>query len=165
MDTNTLLDALKTELGVPSDYALARNVFKIKPLSLKEMRERGMSDDRAIQVADMLGLNRGEVLAAIHAERAKNPEVKAAWLKVAESVRTALGTAVVLIFGALLLVGAPSPAQAGSSAFNITATDHTLYVFEAPAAPTAAALAVVTPPKSTHVFQPKVSVRNLKLSG
>src|SRR5258706_14019271 len=90
MDTNALLEAVKNKLGL-SDYALARKFFKIEPGSLREMRERGMSDERILQCAAVLEMEPAEALAAIHAERAKNPKVKAAWLRAAQSLRTALG--------------------------------------------------------------------------
>lgn len=106
MDTNTLLDSVKERYSIASDNALARSLLKVDPMSLRDMRRRGLSDERALQVATLLDLNPGEVLAAIHAERAKSPEVRAVWQRVAESMRSALG--VVAAAAVALLVAMPT---------------------------------------------------------
>lgn len=90
MNSNALIDALKRRFNV-SEYALARDILKVEPNSLRDMRRRGLSEERVLQIAALLEIDPGEPLAAIRAERAKHPNVKAAWRKVAESVRTALG--------------------------------------------------------------------------
>lgn len=114
MNSNELLDALKAHTGKPSDYALAREVLKVDQNSLKEMRVRGLSDARAIQIANTLGLNVGEVLASIHAERSKDPKVRRVWAKIALTLRSAAAMLVVaLSFSATF---APSPAHADASA-------------------------------------------------
>lgn len=91
-----LLDSLKEKTGARSDYALAKSVLKINPESLYQMRERGLSDDRAVQVAEMLGLDSGAVLAGVHAERAKSPAVRKAWEKLAATLRSGAAAAVFL---------------------------------------------------------------------
>lgn len=91
-----LLDALKEKTGARSDYALAKNVLSISPESVSQMRERGLSDDRAVQVAEILGLDPGAVLAGVHAERAKSPAVRKAWEKLARTLRA--GAAAVFLF-------------------------------------------------------------------
>lgn len=94
--SGSLLDALKEKTGMPSDYALARDIFHITPVSLLHMRQRGLSDDRAVQVAEILGLDPGAVLAGVHAERAKSPAVRKAWEKLARSLRAGAAAAVFL---------------------------------------------------------------------
>lgn len=89
-----LLDALKEKTGARSDYALAKDVLMITPESLYQMRSRGLSDDRAVQIAEILGLDPGTVLASVHAERAKSPAVRKAWENLAQSLRSAAITAV-----------------------------------------------------------------------
>ena len=112
MDTNSLLDAVKTRLNITSERALAREAFKVDVASLRDMRQRGLSDERALQVATLLDLNAGEVLAAIRAERAKSPEVRAVWQKVAESMRSALGMVTAATVAALLFLSHAQPAIA-----------------------------------------------------
>lgn len=109
MDSNQLLDALKAHTGAASDNALARKVLKVDPTAVRDMRERGLSDAKAVQIATLLHLNPGEVLAAVHAERAKDPEVRKAWERLVKTVRSAAaGLFVVLGIAA----GTPEPARA-----------------------------------------------------
>lgn len=111
MDSNALLDAVKARLNLSSDYALAKH-FECNQESIRKMRERGLSDERALQCATLLDLSAGEVLASIRAERAKNPEVKAVWQKVAESMRSALGMVTAATVAALLFLSHAQPAIA-----------------------------------------------------
>lgn len=89
MTSNELLDALKARSGAASDYALARQVLKIEQNSLKEIRARGLSDERAFQVATLLDLDPAEVMAWVRAERTKDPKVKKVWEGVAKSLKSA----------------------------------------------------------------------------
>lgn len=107
MDSNSLLDALKARLNVPSDYALARDVLKMHPNSIRTLRERGLSDERAIQIADLLGYKREEVLAHIHFERARSPEVKAVWERMVSMLRDWKHTAAAFFIVAICTMGVP----------------------------------------------------------
>lgn len=109
MNSNELLDALKKHSDVPSDYALAKRVLKVDVTAIRNMRERGLSEDRALQIATLLGMDPGEVLATIRAERADDPAVKKVWEKVAKTIRSA-AAAVLVVLG--LGVTAPEPLQA-----------------------------------------------------
>lgn len=112
MNSNTLLDALKKRLNLPSDNALAVVHFRVTPKALKEMRQRGLSDERALHVAELLDLNPGEVLASIRAERAKDAEVKKAWEKVAKALRSAAAMGPVFFVLGVLGGTAPAPLNA-----------------------------------------------------
>lgn len=114
MNSNELIDAVKARLNTPSDYALAREVLKIDPTSLKAMRERGLSDERAVQFAMMIDIDPATVLPAIQAERARDPAVKKVWKRIAESMRTAAG-AVVLAVALLIGVMTPTPSSAAEN--------------------------------------------------
>lgn len=109
MNSNELLDTLKAQTGVPSDYALARDVLKVELNSLRGMRKRGLSDDRVVQIATLLNLDPGPILTAIHAERATDPAVRKAWEKVAKTMRAA-AAALLIVLGMGLT--APEPLQA-----------------------------------------------------
>lgn len=75
---NEYLNDLKEKNG--SDYRTAK-LLKIGIPSLSTIRSRGkMSDETAIKVADLLGVNREEVLIAAAIARS-NGEVKEAWEK------------------------------------------------------------------------------------
>lgn len=113
MDSNELLDALKAHTGAATDNALARQILKVDPTSLKAMRKRGVSDERALQIAAMLEIDPGAVLAAVHAERAKDPAVKEVWESLVKTLASRAAAALGA-FGMLvsLTVGAPQPAEA-----------------------------------------------------
>lgn len=121
MNSNELLNALKAHTGVPSDYALAQQVLKVDQTTLTAMRRRGLSEERALQIATMLGIDPGEVLPAIRAERAGDPAVKKVWEKIAKTMRSA--AAAILI--ALGMAGtAPEPLQASQSTYHAIHYDH-----------------------------------------
>ena len=111
MNSNEILDALKNQLGIDSDRALAR-ALKVRQPSINEWRMRGLSEARALQIATLLGVDPGAVLAAIRAERADDPAVKKVWEKVAKTIRSA-AAAVLVVLG--LGVTAPEPLQAAQS--------------------------------------------------
>lgn len=71
------LDDLKGKTG--SDYATAK-ALKITKESVSKIRSRGqMSDETALKIADLLGVNRSEVLMAATIARS-NGEVKKEWI-------------------------------------------------------------------------------------
>lgn len=116
MNSNELIDAVKARLNVPSDYALAREVLKVDPTAIKDMRERGLSAERALQLATMIDIDPASVLPEIQAERARDPAVKKVWQRIAKSMRAVSGAvmlAVALLVG--MLTPTPSPASDGLS--------------------------------------------------
>ncbi len=124
MNTNELLDSLKERLDITSEKQLAEDVFHIRLVSLKEMRQRGLSDDRALEVAKALNLDPGLVLAWIHAERSKNAAVRAAWEKMAQALKqSAAGLLWALAFSLALCFAPMRPAHAA-----VNAAGHVYYV-------------------------------------
>ncbi len=113
MDSNELLDALKAQNGIASDYTLARQVLKVDPMTVRAMRKRGLSDERALQIATLLGIDPVSALAAVHAERAKDPEVRKVWESLVK-IMASRAAAALGAFGLLvsLIAGAPQPADA-----------------------------------------------------
>lgn len=106
--TDELLNALKAKTGKPSDYALAREILHVSPTALQHARERGLSDERAIEIAHALGIDAGAVLARIHAERAKSPAAREAWEKLASTLRAGAAASVVFLFAAVGSVALPA---------------------------------------------------------
>jgi len=106
MNSNELLDAVKIAAGAATDNALARQVLKVDPTTLRAMRERGLSDKRAVQIATILEIDPAQVLAWVHAERAQDPAVRKIWEKLAKSLVASL------IVIALWAISAPQPAVA-----------------------------------------------------
>ena len=85
MNTNELLDAVKTKLGAPSDYRLSE-ILGMSRQGVRGLRESGLSDARAVQIATMLEIDPAQVLAWVHAERAQDPQVRKIWEKLAKSL-------------------------------------------------------------------------------
>ena len=91
------LDDLKEKTG--SDYMTAKKLGMSK-VSISCIRSRGqMSDDTAIKMADLLGVDRTEVLIAATIARSHG-EVKQSWEKISKMSGIAAGLA---IFGVINL--------------------------------------------------------------
>jgi transcriptional regulator with XRE-family HTH domain len=73
------LDAVKTRLGIVSDYALAARLGVTRSAVSKFQKGAVFGDDVALTVAEILQINPLTVIAAANAERAKTPEQKARW--------------------------------------------------------------------------------------
>lgn len=98
--TADFLDALRAKLDLPSDNALGK-YLGIHRQHISHYRNlRGTFDDEtSIRIAEILGEKPAFVMACMHHQRAKNPEVKAAWKHTAEML---YGLAAALAFVALL---------------------------------------------------------------
>jgi transcriptional regulator with XRE-family HTH domain len=105
------LDAAKQQHGL-SDYALAPllGVSRSQMSNYRNGRDY-LSDDAAIKLADLLGMEDPSlIIASAHAERAKSPAAKAFWERWA-----AVAAGVVFAVG---LGASPTPASAANSAQN-----------------------------------------------
>ncbi|NOT99428.1 MAG: hypothetical protein HOO97_10110 [Sideroxydans sp.] len=86
MDINDILDKAKTRANLASDYALAKAMgAKTGHVSGWRKGARHPSNDEAIQLATLAGLNEMEVIAWIELETAKNPKKKEFWRHYIES--------------------------------------------------------------------------------
>ncbi|OAI22732.1 hypothetical protein [Methylomonas koyamae] len=91
---NEYLDELKEKSG--SDYATAK-ALEIRKESLSNMRKRRqISDETAVKIADLLGIDRGELLLAAAMARSEGP-VRSAW----ESISKRAGIAASIMVVAL----------------------------------------------------------------
>lgn len=80
MNTINYLRAVKSRLGITSDYALAAKLGVTRSaVSKMQQGESVFSDDVALTVAELLEVEPIAVIAAANAERAKTPEQKARW--------------------------------------------------------------------------------------
>lgn len=95
--TVEFLDAIKGKNGLTSDYQLSK-LLGCTPSAIGNYRhgKSMLSDEYALKVSDLLGLEGGYVLACIAAERSKNEKVKKAWAWWADH-RLAAALAVVVI--------------------------------------------------------------------
>lgn len=115
MNSNALLDAVKQHHRIDSDRALAR-ILKISQASINNWRAIGLPDERVLQFATLLGIDPVSVMAAVHAERAKDPAVRKVWESLVKTLASraaaALGAVGMLV---CLTVGAPQPAEAAQN--------------------------------------------------
>jgi hypothetical protein len=87
MKTVEYLNEAKRCLGIESDYALAKALqITRSSISLLMNGKTTLADETAIKVAKIIGKPPGLVVAASHAEREKNPEVKAVWDSLMEKI-------------------------------------------------------------------------------
>ena len=88
--TIELLDALKLRHNLASDYKVAKFLdLSQQTISAYRLGRNFFDDSIAIRVAELLDLDPAFVLACVHAERAKKPEVKAVWEKIARAASAA----------------------------------------------------------------------------
>jgi predicted transcriptional regulator len=102
--TAEYLDAVKAKLELPSDYALAK-YWGVSKQDISEYRagKRTLGEDRAIAVAEILGIDPAEPLIASHAERAKSTQAKEVWTSLFERISEKISEG----FESLLLGASP----------------------------------------------------------
>lgn len=90
MNTVDYVNLLKEQHGW-SDYRIAKNLG-VSRSTISNYRHVGgeFSDPLVIKVAEFLNIDPLKVLADIHAARAKDPEVKKTWEKIAASAAVLL---------------------------------------------------------------------------
>jgi hypothetical protein len=112
MDINALLDQAKTRANLPSDYALAK-ALGIPQSNTTNWRKgkRHPSNEEAVQLATLAGLNEMQVIAEIEMASATTEKKKKFWRHYLESRGI---TACVALTGlALMIAFTPEQAQAG----------------------------------------------------
>ncbi len=126
--TDRYLDAVKSRLSITSDYALAKK-WAVTPQRIRNYRrgETALSDERCLQVAEILGLPPEQVLFEIQAERARklgNSRVS----EIFESVlRRLSGMAASIAFGLCLSAGFYASDSAASTAPTYAESDKGLF--------------------------------------
>lgn len=74
------IDAIKLRHGIESDYAVAKLLGTSRQAVSKYRQGNTSFDDlTALHVAELLGVNPLEVIAAANAERAKNDDARRTW--------------------------------------------------------------------------------------
>lgn len=109
------LDEAKVVLGVDSDYALAK-ALKTTTQAVSNYRtgKTLMDDYHCIRVAQVLGIDPMEIIAAAQEEREKNEDKKAFW----QDFRKARGTITGAVLALTIAMGSalsPAPAHASTS--------------------------------------------------
>lgn len=105
------LRAVKVRLGLTSDYQLAKALGLSKQaVSKLQAGSSTFDDSTALKVATILQVDPAIVIAASHGERARSPEQRAIWERIAGKV--AAGVLVAIAAATI----APSPARADEAA-------------------------------------------------
>lgn len=87
MRTAEYLDLVRATLHLPSDYALQKPLGITKSqLSKYRTGADSLSDGIALRVAEICQLDAVRVLLDMHMERAKSPEIRAAWATALEKI-------------------------------------------------------------------------------
>lgn len=109
--TVEFLNEAKARLDVKRDIELAARLGVTKQnISMLGNGESYFGDEAARRVAEIIGIDPAYVIACAYAERARDPQIKSVWLRMAESFAT---------FAAIAVIGAgamPTPSE--SSEFN-----------------------------------------------
>ena len=91
MNTSEYLSAAKKALGIESDYALSQRLDVTRQtISKLQSGKHTMSDETAVKIAAIIGKHPAMVLADAHAEREKDPVIKAIWNEVFQGFPTLL---------------------------------------------------------------------------
>lgn len=113
--TKQLLDRAKKAQGIESDYKLAQELGVVQTAVTNWRSGRSHPDDeRAAKLAEMAGQDPLSVIAELHAARAKTPDAKQLWMRMAMQLRHAVA-AVMMALGVALLLVAPNPQGAQAS--------------------------------------------------
>jgi hypothetical protein len=111
------MDDLKEKFG--SDYKSAK-MLEVEKQTISSIRKRGlMSDETAIKVADLLDIDRGEVLIAAAMARSEG-EVKESWANVGKRA----GLAASVMLATIIRASYSSPAEAGISRISTVDNIH-----------------------------------------
>jgi len=105
-NTADFLDDLRAKLGATSDGKLALAMgWKRQQASTYRQKRETFSDETCLKIARALEIEPGHIMTCMAVQRAKTPETRSAWERVAGKV----AAAVLLAAG----IGAPSPGEAG----------------------------------------------------
>lgn len=108
MKIEELVEKARTRLGVDTDYKLAK-ALGWHQQKISNYKNGRMADDaEAIALAKAAGLEPKKVLAEMHAERAKSPEIKKLWKEIAAGIAASM----ILIF--ISMFALPKPASANN---------------------------------------------------
>lgn len=115
LTTADLLAAVKRAQGITSAAALARTLSVPEKSVYRWQQGKHTPDDAtAARLAELAGLDAGEVVASINAERASEPAMRALWAKMAKRLHHAAAVALTVILS-LWISGGPDGAAMAST--------------------------------------------------
>lgn len=131
MNTIQLLDAIRARRNLPSDYAAAALLGLTRSqVSRYRNGKDFMGDEVAQRAASLLDLDPAQVVAAVHAERATDPQTRQLWVSISQRLERAGAAAALVAFGVTFTGGPdagamasqPAPAQVIAQALYIMST-------------------------------------------
>lgn len=115
--TNQMLDRIKTDKQITSDYRLAQ-VLGVTKNAITNYRygKSSPNDEVGLRMAYLLDEDPGHITACLHAERAQSPEIRQLWERIAMRLQTGFASVAILsmiaIFSlALTLISTPVSAK------------------------------------------------------
>ena len=124
ISTLELMAAAKSAQGIPSNYRLARVLDVPETTVARWHTGRGKPDDAfAARLAEMAGLDVGQVVAWIHAERAEPGPVRDLWTGIASRLARTSGAA-----AAVALMACYATSENGEKAIDPGVTIAGLYI-------------------------------------
>lgn len=106
MNTINYIEAAKRKLGITSDYAIAKELGMSKAaFSRYKTGGRVIDDYTAAKLAEVLGIEPIEVIAAANAEREKDSAKVAFWRRLATSGKAASLASMLILGGFLVEIG------------------------------------------------------------
>jgi N-acyl-D-aspartate/D-glutamate deacylase len=124
--TADYLDDLQKKFGINSDYALAKRMgWHRQQVSHYRLLKGAFDDETGIKIAAILEIDPAAVLLDMHAQRAKNEDVKNVWKKIAEQLGGVAAALAVLSFLPLSM-GGTGTAHANDFFGNHEITSYTL---------------------------------------
>ena len=98
MNTIEYVEAVKKQLRIESDYALAKHLDIPRQTASKWSRGKSqLGDENAIEFAKILEMPEGIILADMHAERATDTHTRNAWARVAQQLSTVSATVILAV--------------------------------------------------------------------
>lgn len=87
LNTNTVLDRIKSIHGITSEYRLCRVIGVTDQTLLNWRKGRCPSDEHAVKLAQLAQLDVGLVVASLASERAKDPTLQAVFSDIARRLQ------------------------------------------------------------------------------
>lgn len=126
--TTELMDAARAELGVPSDYALAK-AMNIDRAVVSKWRNGGtVGDENALALADILDLDPLYVMAVCHGEREKKENVRRTWARLARLAKKGIAASYITVLGFGLMPGTSGDAVA-AGIDRVSLSNHYTHTF------------------------------------
>lgn len=131
MDINELIDTAKKKADLETDYKLAKAIGLSQAGIVSSWRKgtKHPSNEEAVQLATLAGLDEMRVIAEIELRTAKNEKKRAFWQHYIE--RRGLAACLSMTALALAIIATPEPAEAGESILqmqNYGGNSSTIYI-------------------------------------